>query len=138
MILADTSAWIEYDRATGSLVDERIAALIEDDGWLCATEPVLMEMLAGTTSDRHADDIRRLLLRKPLLTLDAGTDFESAASIYRRCRRSGVTPRGMIDCLIAAVAWRHGATLLSHDADLARVADVLGIAADPASLRVDG
>jgi predicted nucleic acid-binding protein len=66
---------------------------------------------------------------------DAGTDFEGAARIYRRCRRAGVTPRGMIDCLIASVAWRTRATLLAHDVDLDRVARVVGIELDEASLR---
>jgi len=32
VILADTSAWIEYDRASGSPVDERVATLIVADG----------------------------------------------------------------------------------------------------------
>jgi predicted nucleic acid-binding protein len=46
-----------------------------------------------------------------------------------------VTPRGLLDCTIAAVAWRHGATLLAHDADLDCVAGVIGIELDGASLR---
>jgi predicted nucleic acid-binding protein len=37
--------------------------------------------------------------------------------------------------MIAAVAWRREATLLSHDADLDRVAAVMGITTDDASLR---
>jgi predicted nucleic acid-binding protein len=57
-------------------------------------------------------------------------DFDAAARIYRACRRVGVTPRGMVDCMIAAVAARHGASLLAHDADLARIAGVLGIEVD--------
>jgi predicted nucleic acid-binding protein len=39
----------------------------------------------------------------------------------------------MVDCMIAAVAWRHGAALLCRDVDLVRVADVVGIELDPAS-----
>jgi predicted nucleic acid-binding protein len=37
----------------------------------------------------------------------------------------------MIDCMIAAVAWRHGATLLANDADLHQVANVIEIELDP-------
>jgi predicted nucleic acid-binding protein len=48
----------------------------------------------------------------------------------------GITPRGMVDCMIAAVARRTGASLLSHDAGLVRIAHVIGIALDEASLRV--
>jgi len=133
MILADTSAWVEYDRATGSAVDQRLTDLIAEGGPLAVTEPVVMEVLAGARSDARENDLRRLLLRFELVALDATADFEAAARIYRRCRRTGVTPRGLIDCLIAAVAWRRGATLLAQDVDLRRVADVIGIAMDAPS-----
>jgi len=39
VILADTSAWVEYDRATGSPVDRRLTELISTDGPLAVTEP---------------------------------------------------------------------------------------------------
>lgn len=135
MILADTSAWIEYDRGTGSTADRRLAELISTGGPLLVTEPVLMEVLAGARSDPRQEDLRRLLLRCRFLPFDAVTDFEAAARIYRRCRQVGVTPRGMVDCMIAAVAYRRGAALLSWDVDLDRVAQVVGIALDQASLR---
>jgi predicted nucleic acid-binding protein len=133
VILADTSAWIEYDRATGSSVDQRVAELIAADGPLMVTEPVVMEVLAGARDDARESDLRRLLLRAGLLRFDAATDFDAASRIYRRCRRAGVTPRGMIDCMIAAVAWRRGAAVLCRDADLNRVARVVGIDLDQAS-----
>ena len=135
MILADTSAWVEYDRATGSMVDERLAELIAADGPLMVTEPVLMEVLAGARSDAQEKDLRRLLLRFGWARFDAVTDFDAAMRIYRRCRQTGVTPRGMVDCMIAAVAHRSGATLLSWDVDMDRVAQVIGIELDVASLR---
>jgi predicted nucleic acid-binding protein len=135
VILADTSAWVEYDRATGSPVDERLTDLIATDGPLMVTEPVMMEVLAGARTDAQEDDLRRLLLRAGLLQFDTTTDFDAAIRIYRRCRLSGVTPRGMVDCMIAAVAWRRGASLLSCDVDLDRVAQVVGLEMDEASLR---
>ena len=64
-------------------------------------------------------------------------DFEGAVRIYRRCRAAGVTPRGMVDCMIAAVAWRREATLLAHDADMDRVARVVGIELDDVAARLD-
>jgi predicted nucleic acid-binding protein len=135
LILADTSAWIEYDRATGSAADRRLAELIIGRESVAITEPVLMEVLAGARDSKREADLRRLLLSVQLLPFDAVADFEAAATIYRRCRAAGVTPRGMLDCMIAAVAWRRGAALLAHDADMDRVARVIGIELDPASLR---
>jgi predicted nucleic acid-binding protein len=136
VILADTSAWVEYDRAGGSAADHRMRALIGQDAPLAVTEPVVMEVLAGARDDRREGDLRRLLGRFALLAFDAVADFDGAMRIYRRCRAAGVTPRGMIDCMVAAVALRHNATLLAHDADMDRLARVVGLRLDEASLRV--
>lgn len=112
-----------------------MTALIASDGPLAVTEPVLMEVLAGARDDRRETDLRRLLLRCDLLAFDPVVDFEGAARIYRQCRRVGVTPRGIVDCMIATVARRRDATLLAYDVDLDRVAGVVGIGMDEASLR---
>jgi predicted nucleic acid-binding protein len=133
VILADTSAWVEYDRATGSDVDKRLTQLIRRGGPVAVTEPVVMEVAAGARTDARELDLRRLLATFDLLPFDAAADFDAAARIYRRCRRAGVTPRGMVDCMIASVAMRHGATVLAHDLDLERVAKVVGIDMDDAS-----
>lgn len=134
MILADTSAWVEFDRATGSPTDRRLADLIAADGPLAVTEPVVMEVLAGARSDDREDQLRRLLLRFHLLVFDSAADFDGAMRIYRQCRRVGVTPRGLIDCMVASVAKRSNASLLAHDTDLARVAEVIDLNLDRGSL----
>ena len=86
-------------------------------------------------TDARERDLRRLLQRFHLHSVDPTPDFEAAARIYRQCRQNGVTPRGLLDCLIAAVAWRNNATLLAYDIDLHRVANIVGICIDPASHR---
>ena len=86
-----------------------------------------MEVLAGARDDRREAELRRLLGRFELLRFDPVIDFDAAARIYRRCRRVGVTPRGMVDCMIASVAVRHEAILLPRDVDLVRVAEVVGL-----------
>jgi predicted nucleic acid-binding protein len=135
VILVDSSVWFEYDRATGSAAHLRLEELVETAGPLAVTEPIIMEVVAGARDDRRETHLRRLLERFELLSFDAVTDFDGAVRIYRRCRTAGVTPRGMLDCMIAAVAWRTGAALLAHDADLDRVAHVIEIELDEASLR---
>lgn len=50
--------------------------------------------------------------------------FADAVTLYRSGRRSGLTIRSSVDCLVAACALRHGLTVLHHDRDfdlLARV-----------------
>lgn len=100
------------------------------------TEPVIMEVLAGARSDQRELDLRRLLLRFTLLHFDAASDFNSAAHMYRRCRAAGFTPRGMVDCMIAAVAWRYGASLLAQDMDLLRLGQIVGIELDQSSQQI--
>ena len=134
MILADTSAWVELDRATGSTVNLRLRELIADARPVGVTEPVVMEVLAGAKDERREASLRSLLLSVEFLPFNAAVDFDAAVRVYRRCRAAGVTPRGLIDCMIAAVAWRNQASLLSFDRDLARVAAVVGVPLDPASL----
>lgn len=135
MILADTSAWVEYDRRTGSAAHLRLRELILKGDELAVTEPVAMEVLAGACSDEREQKLRELLARYEARPLRPEFDFDAAARIYRRCRRAGITPRGLVDCLIAAVAKREDLELLAHDVDLARVAGVVGLRMDPASLR---
>ena len=76
-----------------------------------------------------------MLLRFRLAHFDAITDFDAATRIYRRCRQAGVTRCGMVDCMIAAVAHRRTLALLTWDADMFRIAQVIRIGLDEASLR---
>lgn len=135
MILADSSAWIEFDRATGSPVDTTLTSLIADQGPIAVTEPVVMEVCAGARTAASERDLRRMLARFQLARFDAAADFTGAVTIYRSCRRAGVTPRGLIDCMIAAVALRYDAEMLAWDRDFARVAKVVDARLHPASLR---
>lgn len=124
MILVETSAWVEYDRATGSVVDEQVTELMST-GRIAVTEPILMEVLAGARDEAAAGRLRRMLGSFDWIPLDPVSDFEGAATIYRACRRQGITPRGLLDCLIVNIALRSGVALLVADSDFARIATVV-------------
>jgi predicted nucleic acid-binding protein len=117
VILADTSAWVEYLRATGSPAHLRLRELVAGEGELATTEVVTMELLAGAATQDEVVRLRRLLLRCQLLPVEGLADYEAAAELYRRCRAGGETVRSLTDCLIAVVAIRHGAALLHRDLD---------------------
>lgn len=122
MILIDSSAWVEFLRATGSGPHLRLRSALQDGEALACTDPVLMEILAGARDDADRDRLRRLLLGLEFLAVDGPTDYESAAELYRLCRSGGETPRKLTDCLIAAVAIRNDAELLCEDADFVAIA----------------
>lgn len=117
MTLVDTSAWIEYLRATGSGVHHAVRDLLAGRGEIHTTDVVLMEVLAGGRDDIHTRNLRRLLMRAEFVPVDGLADFEQAAALYQTCRRAGETVRALNDCLIAAVAIRAGVDVLHADRD---------------------
>lgn len=133
MILVDTSAWVEYDGATGSPVHRRLRQLIAQGQPLATTQPVVMEVVAGARDAEREQDLRRMLSAFTLLPFEGAVDLDGAARVYRSCRTAGVTPRGLLDCMIAAVALRFEAVLLAHDSDFHRIAGVVSLDLDVAS-----
>ncbi len=121
MILADTSAWIEYLRRTGSPVNHRFRELLAR-GDLAVTDPVMMEVLAGAPNEERARKLRRLLASCEFLPASGPTDYEQAAALYRACRRGGETIRALTGCVIAAVAIRVGVPVLHADTDFEALA----------------
>ena len=122
MILADTSAWVDFLRGSGSQAQERLAAAIRSGRDVAATEPVRMELMAGARHSRDRDAIDRLMASLTWIRVQPESDFEAAAHIYTHCRDGGFTPRGLLDCMIAAVALRADAAVLSADKDFAHMA----------------
>lgn len=122
MILVDSSGWIEYLRASGSPVANRLREAVEQGEELATVGAVVLEVLAGARDERHADQLGRALGHCAYVAIDEPADYETAAAIYRECRRAGVTPRKMPDCLIAAVAIRTGCSLLQRDRDFEVIA----------------
>jgi predicted nucleic acid-binding protein len=123
VILVDSSAWVEFLRATGSQAHLRVRSALLEEVELACTDVVLMEILAGARDDADRERLRRMLLGLEFLAVEGPTDYEQAAELFRLCRKGGETPRNLSDCLIAAVAIRHGAELLSADADFRTLAD---------------
>ncbi|MFA4840136.1 MAG: PIN domain nuclease [Agrococcus sp.] len=123
-MLVDTSAWIEYLRATGSATNVAVRDRIRTDARLVICDPVVMEVLAGGRSEEHVVELRGLLARAELVPT-MPTDWDDAARIYRAGRRQGVTIRKLMDCLIAAIALRRGEPVLHDDADFDAIARVV-------------
>ena len=126
MELIDSSAWVEFLRRTGSRANLEVKRLmLESPGEVTITEPVVMELLAGATSDRNFDQLEKLVAGLRLLPVDSDVDYRDAAVAYRATRATGGTVRKMLDCLIAVVAIRTGATLVHRDRDFDVLADAL-------------
>jgi hypothetical protein len=101
--------------------------LLEDNSPIATCDVVMMELAAGARSSAHRRQLYRLLNRCRLFPVRPLFDYEVAARIYQRCRQSGITPRSLSDCLVAAVAIDNDAQLLHADADFDRMAPVIGL-----------
>jgi predicted nucleic acid-binding protein len=122
VILIDSSAWIEYLRATDSPTDRYLKHLLKDKRPIATTGVVMLEVLAGARDEPHARKLSRLLSRCTLLPAQEPSDHEAAAALYRACRREGVTIRRPPDLLIATIAIRTDTSLLHLDADFDAIA----------------
>lgn len=134
MILVDTSVWVDYlrgedTRATRAL--RGVLSSLHDSVYM--TEPVAMELLAGATDEVMLARLEKLTNGLPSLGVDQAVDFRAAAAIFRGCRTAGRAVRNLADCLIAAVAIRHGARVMHKDADFESIAAVTAL--DAESLR---
>jgi predicted nucleic acid-binding protein len=117
VIVADTSAWGEFFRRSGTRVDHALRRALRDPDELALTEVVVMELLAGARSTLHLAALRSLLVNFRLLRLDGLAGFEEAARLFRVCRQGGETVRAMTDCLVAVPAISAGAPVLHADRD---------------------
>lgn len=124
MILVDTSAWIEYLRDTNTPANDTLQRLIRDEADLCTTEPIVMELLAGATTPRLESQLTQLTNGLPLLQVNPALDYRAAAQLFVASVRNGHPPRGLSDCLIAAIAIRENASLLHRDRDFGYLAEV--------------
>lgn len=127
-ILIDTSAWVEYLRATGSEIHREKRELLRHPADAAVTDVVVAEVLSGGRDEAHARDLMRMLDRCRLHPTRPLFGIEHASAIFRTCRRGGFTPRSLTDCLIAAVAIDRGLELLHADRDFDRMAEHVGLA----------
>lgn len=123
-MVVDTSAWVEYLRATGSPADAALTDAVRASDDIGVPDVVRLELLAGAGTDVQVRDLQRLLGRFHAMPAASPADHETAAALYRAARRTGATVRSLLDCLVAAAALRTDSPLLARDRDfevLARV-----------------
>jgi predicted nucleic acid-binding protein len=118
VILPDTSCWIHWirhpDRLDGA--EPRFQEFLT-----CG--PILQEVLQGLDHSPFAGQVREAMLAIPRIgdPLELKM-FLGAADIYKEGRRRGYTIRSATDCLIAALALGHGATVWHKDRDFTDIA----------------
>jgi len=128
-VLVDTSAWVEYLRATGSKHDQALGRALQSPDGVLMPAVVLQELLQGARSPQHYMALQKALETVELFEpQDWGHLHTQAGLLYARCRWHGLTVRNPIDCVVAACALEAELPLLARDSDffhLQRVAPQL-------------
>ena len=91
------------------------------------TDVVLAELSAGVRNDGDLRRIQRITGSATYYPVRPLFDYETAAEIYRACRRAGATVRSLTDCLVAAVAINNDLEVLAIDRDLNTIAEHSGL-----------
>jgi predicted nucleic acid-binding protein len=122
--LVDSSVWISFFHDPKGPLGQRFASLVsEGPTEVLGCPPVRMELMVDPQDFR-----RRRIMRIYdgfVSTNIVEDDFDLAAEVYRAVQKRGNTIRSQIDCLIAAIAVRQGATLVHNDADFDRMAEAM-------------
>jgi predicted nucleic acid-binding protein len=121
MTLVDTSVWIEVFRRHRPLKLESVVDFDE----IVTCLPVIQEILQGFRDEEAFRVARESMLALPIvespLTIDV---VEQAVQLYRTARRTGLTIRSSVDCLVAACAVRHNLEVVHRDRDFGALARV--------------
>lgn len=124
MIAVDTSVWVDFLRGQPTPPVEVLRELVATKpNEVVLVDVVLTEVLGGL----REEDVQRVeqrLFAFNILRSERIADFRAAAGLYRAARRTGMTIRSTIDCLIAAVCIREDVPLLHSDVDFDRLAKI--------------
>ena len=126
MYLVDTSVWIDYLRGRDGPHVEFLRGLLAHPLAVGITHVVYMEILQGARDAAAFDRLRAYFGGQRFYSFnDICEGHASAARIYLECRRSGITVRSTVDCLIAQCAIEARLILLHHDEGFKHIASVV-------------
>jgi predicted nucleic acid-binding protein len=124
-MIVDTSAWVEYLKATGSFCDLHLQQGLLQGRTLLLPSVVLQEVLQGARSPSHYMALQRELEQLPMFEpLNVHDLHRQAALLYARCRWQGFTVRSPMDCVVAACALEVDMPLLARDRDFADIVKI--------------
>lgn len=123
-LFVDTSVWslaLRRDRPPDVPEVETLTRVLEGAAQVVTTGLVLQELLQGFRGASAREQIVSRFAALPLIVPDRD-DHVAAADLRTSCRQRGVQV-GTIDALIAQLCIRYELTMLTTDADFARIAE---------------
>jgi predicted nucleic acid-binding protein len=128
LILVDTSVMIDY--LTGNENDAlyKFQYILDNNIPFGINPFIYQEVLQGVRNEKEFDKVKKYLDTQRFYSLkDEKESFASAAKIYFRCRKKGITVNSTIDCLIAQTTIENNLYLLHNDSDFDNIAKVVDL-----------
>lgn len=120
MYLVDTSIWVHALRPHGNRnIQERLRPFILS-GQAALASWIVLELMTGIRSDEEQRALNAFLSPLPRFQVDDSC-WEISFRLAATLRKKGVSPSAA-DCLIAATAVAHKASLIHLDHDFSRMA----------------
>lgn len=126
MIVVDSSVWISLFRMQDTAAVGKLQSmLLEED--ILVGDAVLLEVLQGARSDKHADWLERNLRQYFVVPMLSPELAVKVAANYRRLRLRGITVRKTNDLVIGTFCIEHSFSLLHADRDFEPMTRYLGL-----------
>lgn len=126
MIVVDSSVWIAHLRGNDT-AEVRALRRLDDPDEILLGDLILLEVLQGARSERHAAVIERRLRQFQIASMLSPALAPRIARNYRYLRDRGVTPRKTIDMIIGTFCIEGGHRLLHADRDFDPLVEHLGL-----------
>ena len=126
MIVADTSAWIDYVKGVSAAhTDVLDSELVRNR--IITGDLIIAEFLQGFRDEKEYQEAKQMMDSLEYRDL-VGRDIAVAASQnYRILRRNGITVRKTIDVIIATFCIQNDLELIHNDRDFDGMEEALGL-----------
>lgn len=124
-MIADTSAWIEYLRASRTPAHRHLTSALQRRDRVYVLPPIRQEVLQGARNPTDFLRLQRLMDQFPEPELPSARELATlAARLHAKCRWQGISIHHPNACLIAAGCLFSRQPVLAHDRDFAQIAAV--------------
>ena len=126
MIVADTSAWIDYVRG----IDAPHTNLLDyelDHNRIITGDLIITEFLQGFRNEKEYQAAKEIMESLEYHDFVGKKITLQSAQNFRILRRSGITVRKTIDVIIATFCIENGFELLHNDRDFDSMEKILGL-----------
>ena len=126
MILVDTSILIDFFKGTINEGIKKFEAVLHNGIPFGISSIIFQEVLQGANSEKHYNLLKDYLSKQRFYhPKNEVESYAEAARIYFDCRKTGITIKSTIDCIIAQTALEHDLMLLHNDRDFHAMSKVI-------------